>query len=69
MAKKKTVLKIECCGCGLPMGEKNGGGVTGTTSGLCPECDNIARLQLAQNLVKLGRYDWPTAKRRAGVKC
>jgi hypothetical protein len=38
MKKEKTIMKVECAWCGKPMGTKNGKGVTGTTSGICPEC-------------------------------
>jgi hypothetical protein len=33
-----SILTIECCHCKQPMGEKDGGGVEGTTSGLHESC-------------------------------
>ena len=33
-----SVLKIVCYKCKKDMGTKNGGGVEGTTSSLCPKC-------------------------------
>jgi DNA-directed RNA polymerase subunit RPC12/RpoP len=36
--QKHTVLMIVCAWCGKPMGEKDGKGVEGTTSSICPEC-------------------------------
>lgn len=66
---KKTILTIKCCGCDADMGEKNGQGVTGVTSTLCDECEQIELLKLAQHLVKTKRLSWPDAKREAGVKC
>lgn len=35
---KSTILKIVCAWCGQPMGEKEGKGVEGTTSTICPDC-------------------------------
>ena len=64
----KTIMKIGCSWCGMDMGEKDGGGVTGTTSGICSECNHIERLKLAQHLVKAKKATWEEAKRKAGVK-
>jgi hypothetical protein len=65
---KKTILTIVCCGCDTIMGEKNGGGVKGQTSTLCPECEFIERLKLAQNLVKTKKLSWVEARKQAGLK-
>lgn len=34
----KTPLVIHCYHCGTIIGVKEGGGVTGVSSGLCPQC-------------------------------
>jgi hypothetical protein len=60
---KNTILKIVCCGCDTPMGEKNGGGVEGVTSGFCPDCYLIERLKLAQHMVKTKKVTWAEAKK------
>ncbi len=64
----KTIMKIECGWCGTPMGEKDGEGVKGITTSICPECEHIERLKLAQHLVKTQKLTWEEAKRRAEVK-
>lgn len=33
-----TVLKIICMVCHKPMGEKDGEGIEGVTSSICPKC-------------------------------
>jgi hypothetical protein len=33
-----TTLKIICAWCGKPMGEKDGQGISGETSSMCPDC-------------------------------
>ncbi len=33
-----TKMSVACAWCGKDMGEKDGGGQTGTTSGICEEC-------------------------------
>ena len=64
---KKTVLTIECAGCGAGMGTKDGQGVEGVTSSFCDECLQIERLKLAQHLVKTKGLSWAVAKREAGM--
>jgi uncharacterized Zn finger protein (UPF0148 family) len=62
MAKKEhTVLKVTCGWCGIPLGEKDGEGVSGETHGLCPMCSYIEHLKLAQNLVKNKGLTWEKA--------
>ncbi len=38
MKKYKTELSIVCAWCKKPMGTKDGKGVSGTTSAICPDC-------------------------------
>lgn len=33
-----TVMTVECCGCGAVVKEKDGQGVSGTTSTICTKC-------------------------------
>jgi uncharacterized Zn finger protein (UPF0148 family) len=62
---KHTVMPIECAWCGIPLGEKNGEGVEGTTSGICPDCLEIEYLLLARQLVKEKKLSWEEAKKRS----
>ncbi len=38
---KHSILKKECAWCKMPLGEIQGYGVQGVTSGICPECVRI----------------------------
>lgn len=38
MAEPKTVLKIVCMHCGKDMGEMDGEGAQGSSSGICEDC-------------------------------
>ena len=42
--ESKTVLKVVCAWCNKDLGEKDGGGNTGVSHGICPACrDRIER--------------------------
>jgi hypothetical protein len=60
-------MKKECGWCGRDMGEVDGEGVEGTTTGICPECEYIEKLKMAQNLVKTQKLTWGEAKEKVGV--
>lgn len=69
MAKKKhTVLKLECAWCGTPMGEKDGQGVEGVSHSICPMCQYVENLKLAQHYVKTLGITWDEAMKKVGVK-
>jgi hypothetical protein len=63
----KTVLKIVCPYCNTCMGEKDGQGVTGETSGICQDDLWIEMMLEARRLVKERKISWDEAKRLAGV--
>ena len=63
--KEHTTLKVECSWCGISLGEKDGQGVEGTTSGICPECENIEYLLFARRIVKEKKVSWEQAKKIA----
>ncbi len=62
MAKKKTVMPIICAYCGIGLGQKNGQGETGVTSGICDNDLIIEELLCARSLVKNKGLTWDEAK-------
>jgi len=49
---KQTTLTIVCAWCNKDMGEKDGQGVSGTTHGICPDCQEKIMNELKERRIE-----------------